>query len=661
MKAMQETGQALYRTTTGIGVPGVSLSIEEFDQLSERVKSDFPDLVEVFNKAKPDEVAAKAEQLKAQFIAGGMGAQDATNFIYTLIKASNDANLALSAIGSEGFKSITDGATAAKSAIATFESLTSNLNIDQIPEAFDTARNAINAMRKGLVGTKDETGNVVTEAEALKTAFDAISATAEGNRTLSIQQLNELRKQSPVFKDILGSAENLASVYAKTELYARGITTNLKQLSAEQAQLSLSIFTAMETEFTSTKGPFKELAKGIQNLEKSSDIQKMTKAIQRNQDQIKKEIDLRQKNIQKIKEEADARLQALDREKDDEDALLEIKKLQLQYQNQIASGNLEAAAQTAIDIQQRTGDQQAELARRAIEDKANQRIKEEESAIERLQKELDRTQKRVDAANKKAEENSKSLAESQQLMMDTVGAMQMARDGIDASERTVINSVRKRLEDLGYGNIARQISPDPIVENPRQADAAAEGKMRSPIENLFEKTFGKVIDQTTGALKVTNVNEARNVLRGTPSGVIDVKTMGAPGGFAQTYVTETQLTKAGLKAQKGTVFTDSSGRSYRVTGPGLQPNTFSVIPKFDKGINVVPEDMLAIIHKNEAVIPANLNPFNPNNNGTMGSSINVGTVIMKFSETPENGKQMFAEFKEAMRVENLKKGGTVRI
>ena len=86
-----------------------------------------------------------------------------------------------------------------------------------------------------------------------------------------------------------------------------------------------------------------------------------------------------------------------------------------------------------------------------------------------------------------------------------------------------------------------------------------------------------------------------------------------------------------------------------------------MVKKFDKGINVVPEDMLAIIHKNEAVIPANLNPFNPNNNGTMGSSISVGTVVMQFPDTPSNGKQMFAEFKEAMRVENLKKGGSVVI
>jgi hypothetical protein len=36
------------------------------------------------------------------------------------------------------------------------------------------------------------------------------------------------------------------------------------------------------------------------------------------------------------------------------------------------------------------------------------------------------------------------------------------------------------------------------------------------------------------------------------------------------------------------------------------------IPKFEDGINMVPANMLAMLHKNEAVIPANMNPYNPN-------------------------------------------------
>jgi len=56
------------------------------------------------------------------------------------------------------------------------------------------------------------------------------------------------------------------------------------------------------------------------------------------------------------------------------------------------------------------------------------------------------------------------------------------------------------------------------------------------------------------------------------------------------------------------------------------------IPKFDSGINNVPADMLAQLHKNEAVIPANMNPFNPNaNNATMGgATFNITNNINGF-------------------------------
>ena len=54
---------------------------------------------------------------------------------------------------------------------------------------------------------------------------------------------------------------------------------------------------------------------------------------------------------------------------------------------------------------------------------------------------------------------------------------------------------------------------------------------------------------------------------------------------------------------------------------GLTNNNFA-IPKFESGINMVPADMLAMLHKNEAVVPANMNPFNPNaNNATMGGGV----------------------------------------
>ena len=60
----------------------------------------------------------------------------------------------------------------------------------------------------------------------------------------------------------------------------------------------------------------------------------------------------------------------------------------------------------------------------------------------------------------------------------------------------------------------------------------------------------------------------------------------------------------------------------------LNKITMESIPKFENGINNVPADMLAKLHKNEAVIPANMNPFNPNatkydNNTSSQYNINV--------------------------------------
>jgi hypothetical protein len=44
---------------------------------------------------------------------------------------------------------------------------------------------------------------------------------------------------------------------------------------------------------------------------------------------------------------------------------------------------------------------------------------------------------------------------------------------------------------------------------------------------------------------------------------------------------------------------------------------------------MVPADMLAMIHKNEAIIPANMNPFNPNANSSMmsGATYNITNNI----------------------------------
>jgi len=65
--------------------------------------------------------------------------------------------------------------------------------------------------------------------------------------------------------------------------------------------------------------------------------------------------------------------------------------------------------------------------------------------------------------------------------------------------------------------------------------------------------------------------------------------------------------------------------------PGILFAQGGYVPKFHDGINNVPADMLAQLQKNEAVIPANMNPFNPNaNNATMGGTYNITNNINGF-------------------------------
>jgi outer membrane protein OmpA-like peptidoglycan-associated protein len=63
------------------------------------------------------------------------------------------------------------------------------------------------------------------------------------------------------------------------------------------------------------------------------------------------------------------------------------------------------------------------------------------------------------------------------------------------------------------------------------------------------------------------------------------------------------------------------------------------VPKFENGINMVPADMLAMLHKNEAVVPANMNPFNPNANAydiKSGSEYNINVTLNGSNLSPDD-------------------------
>jgi hypothetical protein len=78
------------------------------------------------------------------------------------------------------------------------------------------------------------------------------------------------------------------------------------------------------------------------------------------------------------------------------------------------------------------------------------------------------------------------------------------------------------------------------------------------------------------------------------------------------------------------------------------------VPKFENGINSVPVDMLAQLHKNEAVIPANMNPFNPN--ATAAATGSVYNINVELNGTNLTAKDVALEIRNEMRIKEMTAG-----
>ena len=78
------------------------------------------------------------------------------------------------------------------------------------------------------------------------------------------------------------------------------------------------------------------------------------------------------------------------------------------------------------------------------------------------------------------------------------------------------------------------------------------------------------------------------------------------------------------------------------------------VPKFENGINMVPANMLALLHKNEAVIPANMNPFNPN--ATASAAGSVYNINVELNGTNLTADDVAASIHREMRIKEMSAG-----
>jgi len=577
--------ESTYASIKTAGIPGLTLTIKELKELKETVKADLPEFVKIFDVAKANEVVQKAEQLKAQFVAGGMSVEEANKKIFAMISVSNKANQAVSAIASEGFSKIKDKASAASSTIETFNKLLSSGNTDQLDEAFSSVLTSIEAAGKSLTGTKDKLGNTIDSAETLKSQFDMINQSQLKNVELGDKGVEALAKQDPILGAILDKADTLASAYAKIKLYLDGVDINLQGISSEMSvQIALAI-EKQRASLMSMEGSYGSIVKKIKtytDIAKSDSVVKNQQKIQMSlEDQIKKH----EKIIDQIKKEADERVDSLNRQNDAETFNLDIKQKQLEYQDRVASGDLSGAAQSQIEIQRLTKGRQKDILVQGIRDRESSDIEKQQIIIDALNDKGKNAQTIIDSANKKADEALKKAGELQTLLADVVAATINANNGLTEVERKNVFNLENRLSKLGiqldllttqsnftYG------SGNPLNTKSMPGLQGIEGIAKSSITTALSPD-GKTLNVTDSkVLAFLTKNGSK------PYGVdnFGIKTAFSGSGRGAVVSSSTAdaaaLTAAGISYKSGTVFEDNSGKKWKIDGAPDRSGRIKISP-----------------------------------------------------------------------------------
>ena len=395
------------------GTGGLTMTIKELKDMQAQAKKSQPDVIKLFDAMDRSDVVDNAAAMKAQLVAGGMAADKAAKMIFAIITQSNKASQAVAAISSKPFMEIKDKVSAATVSVTTFNKAMGvyGVNGNELAAAFEGSMDAIDAYYNSLVGSKDETGKIITETEALKMTMDKLNGAAATNKQLGTYNLGLILKQKPELKGILSATDSTADAYAKIKLYTSGVADDLSKISGSQAQAMLAVqnalsksATSMTTDTTMKNNPLAGLAGLGAEAAKASktaaaQAAAASKAAQRD---ISKEADLIDKKIAAIKKEADARKKALQEQQEAADVGLAIQEQQLRYQNALATGNMNEAASAQIEIQRLSGQHQNKLAQAAIEDKANRDTEALQNKKAGLQASLEAAQKAAAAAAEKA-------------------------------------------------------------------------------------------------------------------------------------------------------------------------------------------------------------------------------------------------------------------
>ena len=474
-------GKAAFENLNSAGVQGLSLTIAQLKKAIKDAKANQKELVQGFDNAGSGSASVQEKQaivnematnLKAQFVAAGMSAQEATNKIFAIIKASKNADMAFNAISSKGFGEIIDKTTAATAMVEKLNKKMAETKLvsdgnggttkessfkgEALGNALSNTTSAIDANMKALVGTKDAMGNIIDEATAYKMTMDDINSKTGATTTLTKEQIASLKETHPALEAILNTTDNTASAFAKWRIVLSGVRVDLKNITADEAiaiaQFEEGLNSAIQVQEKSGAGVLGKSQTIINKLqlEIGNGLAAQQKAHDQAMSNIQDEIKALDKQIKKIQEVADAKVKAIEDEQKANDFNANIQQLQIENQDALAKGDMAGAALTQIKIRQLADQRQKELAINAIRDKEA--------------KDTDALNKKKESLSAKAEASAKRLAALQ-----------------EAAAKTQIRLDKIKTYQLEYENILKEKA---------NINLMAEGKEKEDAINAFRGNLG---------------------------------------------------------------------------------------------------------------------------------------------------------------------------
>ena len=472
-QALKEKNIMIYESMTKANVP-INMTIEQYKKLKTQVKETMGSYIDLFSQTDRKDVGQVAIQLKAQFMAAGDSAEVATAKIFTMIKESENANMAAQAISTNAFQGIQNIQQASAQAVKTYEAAIKTGDAESQARALHTVFMAMDASIASTVEEQKKLGDEGEKtaervATAMKNKLSEINRLFGTQASLTKDVIAEIGKTDPLLAKMLNNTDTLNSAWAKYSLTLSGVSMNFQFMSGEaaiaanelneivkaQVQLNPSIVAANK----SYKGMTEEI-KRLTTAQKGQSVKAQYSA--------KEESNRLQKQIADIKKAAQEKINGIRKATEAENAQLEIQKSQLRASEMLASGNMTGYAEEILNQEQILNEANRKSAEEAINLKAELDIKPLQDALDAIANNNEKIAKKAAFAGEslaslqtKASNFSTGLTEYTTGLTNLMTKLKIEGDDFKMTEE--FKTTMKALEKLG-GSLNIKTTPQNMLD-----------------------------------------------------------------------------------------------------------------------------------------------------------------------------------------------------